>query len=152
VTKLTVKGVLPALAVGGLLAGAVVPRTHGQTNPTSPEADGIYSEAQAIRGQSLYNEVCGMCHGEALAGLDQAPPLAGPQFASVWQGEPLAALVERIGTMPPDKPGSLTRAESVDVLSYILWYNGLPIGDRELGAEQRVLASLRFESPLLTGQ
>lgn len=147
-----VKKVVPALAAGAFVAGACVSLSHAQTSGDPAAPGGIYSEAQAIRGQALYNERCWSCHGESLAGLDQAPPLVGPQFASVWQGEPLAALVARIGTMPPDKPGSLTPPESVDVLTYILWYNGLPLGERELGVEQSVLTSLKFESPLLAGQ
>jgi quinoprotein glucose dehydrogenase len=112
---------------------------------------GIYSEEQAIRGQTLYNERCWQCHGETLAGLDQAPALVGPQFASVWQGEPLWALVSRIDTMPPDKPGSLSRAESVDLLSFVLWYNGLPVGEQTLGSEQDFLTKIPFEPPLPAG-
>jgi mono/diheme cytochrome c family protein len=113
---------------------------------------GAYTEEQAIRGQTLYNTHCWQCHGEALAGLDQAPPLAGPQFGGVWDGEPLWALVDRMGTMPPDQPGVLSRAESVDVLTYILWYNGLPIGEAPLGTEQSVLKQMTFQMPPLSGQ
>jgi hypothetical protein len=125
---------------------------RGQTTAPLSVQTGAYTEEQAIRGQSLYNSHCLSCHGEALAGLDQAPPLAGPQFSGVWDGEPLAALVTRIATMPPDKPGSLSRAENVDILSYMLWYNGLPIGEAPLGDESGVLTNMRYESPSLPGQ
>jgi len=80
-------------------------------------------------------------------GQDQAPPLAGPQFSGVWDGEPLLALVDRILTMPPEKPGSLSQAESVDLLTYILWYNGLPLGSQPLAADNTLLARMPFETP-----
>jgi hypothetical protein len=84
-----------------------------------------------------------------MSGLDQAPPLAGPQFSDTWAGEPLWALVGRIDSMPPAAPGSLSREETVDLLAYMLWYNGLPIGDLPLSYEQSALAELPFEVPPL---
>ena len=109
--------------------------------------DGAYTEEQAIRGQVVYYEQCLACHGEMMNGLDQAPPLAGPQFTGVWNGESLWAMVERIDTMPPNMPGSLSRQDTVDVLTYILWYNGLPLGNGELGLDQKELATMTFELP-----
>ena len=138
--------------LAGAAVGLAVPAVNGQSTGTPSLRAGAYTEEQAIRGQTLYNERCWQCHGETLAGLDQAPPLAGPQFGSNWQGEPLAALVVRIGTMPPEQPGSLSRQESVDLLSYILWYNGLPAGGEPLAAEQGMLAKILFDSPVLSGR
>jgi quinoprotein glucose dehydrogenase len=137
-----------ALLAGVIAAGGELALTMAQTVATPSVLAGIYSEEQAIRGQTLYNERCWQCHGETLAGLDQAPALVGPQFAGNWQGEPLSALVTKIDTMPPDKPGSLTRAESVDILSYVLWYNGLPASEQMLGSEQDILKKIPFELPL----
>jgi cytochrome c len=95
----------------------------------------------------VYYQQCLACHGEMMNGQDQAPPLVGPQFSSIWNGESLWALVQRIDTMPPNMPGSLSRQDNVDVLTYILWYNGLPLGDGELGTEQKDLAEILFETP-----
>jgi mono/diheme cytochrome c family protein len=128
-------------------AGAVLTPAMGDNSSLPSVLTGAYTEAQAIRGQTLYNEHCWTCHGETLAGLDQAPPLVGPQFSGIWSGETLWALVSRIGTMPPDKPGTLARAENVDILAYMLWYNGLPIGDAELATGQSVLTEMTFETP-----
>jgi len=133
---------LLAVAVG---AGAAV--AIAQTAPAPSVLDGAYTEAQAIRGQTLYNRHCLACHGETLEGLDQAPPLAGPQFSGVWAGAPLRALVDRIATMPPESPGGLSRSDNVDLLSYMLWYNGLPIGEAPLGTAADVLAAMTFEVP-----
>lgn len=108
---------------------------------------GAYTEEQALRGQALYYQHCLLCHGEAMAGVDKAPALAGPQFGSTWNNAPLATLVARILTMPPEKPGSLTQQQSVDILSYMLWYNGLPLGEEPLGTSPEVLGQLTFQLP-----
>lgn len=146
------KSLSRALAVGVICACAPVTVVSGQTAAMPSLLAGAYTEEQAIRGQTLYNTYCWQCHGETLAGLDRAPPLTGPQFAGTWAGETLWALVARIGTMPPDKPGALSQSQSVDVLTYILWYNGLPIGDMPLGSEQGVLTGMTFQTPQPPGQ
>lgn len=124
----------------------------GQTKTAPSVLNGAYTEEQAIRGQALYYAQCLSCHGEDMAGLDQAPPLAGPQFSGIWDGEPLWALEERIDMMPPARPGELSREESVAILAYMLWYNGLPIGEMPLSTEQGVLARMVFNAPPLPGE
>lgn len=101
-----------------------------------------YTQEQATRGQTLYAQRCQQCHGAALEGVDKAPPLAGPQFNSVWGGESLGALFGRINTMPPDRPGSLAPAEGVDLLAYLLSYNGAPAGAAPLAIEQVALVRM----------
>jgi S-disulfanyl-L-cysteine oxidoreductase SoxD len=118
-----------------------------QPAPIPSVLSGVYTEEQAIRGRALYYEHCLECHGETMAGVDKAPPLAGPQFGSIWNEAPLAALVARILTMPPENPGTLSREEGVDILTYMLWYNGLPLGDVSLGAGQDVLGRMTFQIP-----
>lgn len=139
-----------AVFFGVICISATATVASGQSATMLSVQVGAFTEEQAIRGQSIYLNQCWQCHGEALSGLDQASPLAGPQFSSTWEGEPLWELVIRIDTMPPDKPGSLSRAENVDVLTYILWYNGLPIGETPLANEQSVLTNMTFQVPPLT--
>jgi mono/diheme cytochrome c family protein len=133
-------------AAAAIVIVAVATVAHSQSSAPPGVHNGVYTEEQAIRGQDIYSSRCLQCHGETLAGMDQAPPLTGPQFGGVWQGVPLEALVTRIGTMPPDAPGTLTRAQSVDVLAYILWYNGLPYGDAPLDPAQGSLTKIVFET------
>jgi mono/diheme cytochrome c family protein len=133
---------LGACCVAGSLGTALA-----QSGAKPSVLAGAYTEEQALRGQALYYQHCLQCHGETMAGVDKAPALAGPQFGSTWNDAPLAALVARIQTMPPEKPGSLSRTESVDILSYILWYNGLPLGEQTLDASQEVLARMTFQTP-----
>ena len=52
----------------------------------------------------------------------------------------------------PNNPGSLSQAESVDILTYLLWYNGLPIGGVPLSTEQTVLTTMTFQTPALTSE
>jgi mono/diheme cytochrome c family protein len=137
---------LPALVLASTLLAQPL---HAQDRKGSGSEPAIvYSEEQAVRGQTLYYEHCLDCHGETLTGLDQAPPLAGPQFSGIWDGEPLWALVDRIDAMPPTDPGRLTVADNVAILAYMLWYNGLPIGDEPLTDERSVLAAMPFRTPL----
>jgi mono/diheme cytochrome c family protein len=119
----------------------------GQPAAAPSVLEGAYTEEQALRGRALYYEHCLHCHGETMAGVDKASPLAGPQFGSTWNDAPLAALAARILSMPPEKPGTLSREQSVDILTYILWYNGLPLGDAPLGTAQDVLGRMTFKIP-----
>lgn len=134
-----------------ILLAATLGAAAGSQTSTSPLLTGAFTEEQAVRGQALYYQHCLSCHAEDMTGLDQAPPLAGPRFSSTWEGESLWSLVERIETMPPTAPGSLTHSEAVDLLSYMLWYNGLPLGGAALSAEQSVLAEITFETPPVAG-
>ena len=48
--------------------------------------EGVYTNDQAKRGQPLYSQYCGACHGDTLGGGESAPPLAGAEFLSNWNG------------------------------------------------------------------
>lgn len=135
-----------ALLIGAWCAIAG-PRALGQAAAAPSLLAGAYTEEQALRGRTLYYEQCLSCHGETMAGVDKAPPLAGPQFQSTWNGAPLVALVARILTMPPEKPNALSQEQSVAILTYILWYNGLPLGDTPLASSPDVLSKVVLEVP-----
>jgi mono/diheme cytochrome c family protein len=108
---------------------------------------GAYTKDQADRGAKLYAESCAECHGENLQGREQALPLAGPEFTGAWEDEPLSGLLSRIRQMPPDQPVSWSRAQMVDMIAYILSYNGLPAGTTPLSQEQSVLTKVMFKAP-----
>ena len=134
-----------ALTIGACWAATGLLQAVGQ--PAASILVGAYTEEQALHGRELYYEHCLQCHGETLAGADKAPPLVGPQFASTWQGAPLAALVARIATMPPEQPASLPQEQRVAILAYVLWYNGLPLGTAPLPVEQDALTRITFQVP-----
>ena len=109
--------------------------------------DGIYTPEQAKRGSALYAKECGSCHGTELTGGESAPPLAGGDFLSNWNGLTVGDLFERIRvSMPADRPGRLSREQDADVLAYILSFNQFPSGKTELERQTEALKQIRFES------
>ena len=109
--------------------------------------DGVYTDEQAKRGQPVYNKHCASCHGDQLSGGEQAPPLAGGEFLSNWDGLPLGDLFERIRrSMPQDHPGTLSRQQNADILAYMLAVNRFPVGKTELASATEQLKLIRFEA------
>jgi mono/diheme cytochrome c family protein len=98
---------------------------------------GVYTAAQAKRGEALYMMRCVACHGPALAG-DLGPPLSGDVFVNNWQS--LADLTDKISnTMPYDEPRTLTKAQVADVIAFVLQTNRFPAGSAELGSDDATL-------------
>jgi S-disulfanyl-L-cysteine oxidoreductase SoxD len=109
--------------------------------------DGVYSEEQAGRGAGLYRQECVSCHGQKLEGRGQAPPLAGTDFATDWNGMTLDDLFEKMQTsMPADQPGHLSREQNAALLAYILSANKFPAGASELSTDADRLRQIRFET------
>lgn len=108
--------------------------------------DGVYTSEQAARGASLYAGNCASCHGVALNGGESAPPLAGGEFSSNWNGLTVGDLFERIRvSMPADRPGKLTREQDADILAYMLSMNQFPGGKTELERQTEALKQIRIE-------
>jgi hypothetical protein len=73
--------------------------------------------------------------------MRSTPPLARAKFLRDWEGRSLATLFEYTrATMPEGNPGSLTDAEYVDVISYMLSVSGIPAGDDDLRPNPQSLA------------
>ena len=98
--------------------------------------DGVYTEAQARRGQSEYMRACAACHAEDLRGNGTAPSLVEESFAFLYGDTSVGDLLERIRMlMPSDRPGSLSGQSYRDVIAFILQSNKLPSGEKELDAD-----------------
>jgi cytochrome c len=109
--------------------------------------DGVYTEDQAKRGQPIYVRECGSCHSADLTGGESAPPLAGGQFMSNWDGLKASELFKRMkDSMPQNKPGSLSGQENADILAYMFQVNGFPSGKAELPRQPEALDSIALES------
>jgi mono/diheme cytochrome c family protein len=134
---------LPVFLIGGLLAiwvSAVVPA--GQTRTVN---DGVYTEAQAQRGQTAY-QACVACHGATLEG-GLGPPLTGSDFVGAWSSQPLSDLVTKIqNTMPQSDPGTLTAQQVSDIVSFILRANKFPAGTTELSTNEDALQQIKWPS------
>lgn len=129
-----------ATAAGIALAAIGV--THAQTARSA--RDGVYTDAQAGRGQAVYDKQCASCHGQGLKGL-AAPPLAGDAFAGNWQGQPLAELASKIQkTMPADGPGALSATDTADLVALILKGNSFPASRTELGSTEAALKAVAW--------
>ena len=63
------------------VAGAVSARSDGRTT-----WDGVYTEAQAARGEKVYAAKCVKCHLETMLGDGTATALTGTGFAANWEG------------------------------------------------------------------
>lgn len=109
--------------------------------------DGIYSTAQAASGESLYAKNCASCHGAALEGKGQAPPLVGSEFLMNWNGATVGELFEKMQTsMPADKPGALVQSDTASILAFMLAKGRFPAGSSSLPANTSVLGKIRFEA------
>lgn len=128
--------VLAAAAAGPALLTA-------QTPPSRSQWDGVYTDAQASRGEPFYVENCSMCHGLRLAGTVLAPPLAGPAFTAKWNRKPLAQVFDIMRTqMPLNLSGHLSPQQNADILAYMLRAGQSPAGSRELPSTSEALKTI----------
>ena len=130
------------------LAVLATAQFRGRAQAHTSTRDGVYTESQARRGEASYRKSCASCHGQQLQGSGAAtPPLAGSDFTANWDGQTLNDLFDRIQTtMPADHPGKLTRAENADILAYMLQFNKLPAGKKELPSDPDALQQIQFEA------
>lgn len=124
---------------------AVATPLKADTRATQSVWDGVYTDVQADRGRGQYAQHCAMCHGAALEGNGESPPLVG-QFIPDWAGTTLADLYDKIQTtMPLNAPGTLRPAITADILAYILGANNFPAGSKELDAAPDSLKTISFD-------
>ena len=129
-----------------MLAAAALTLTAGlaAAQPRISIWDGVYSDAQAERGRTLYMQNCSRCHGADLSGNFETPPLMG-RFMPYWSGSTLDALFDYVSTaMPLDHPGALGAGANADILAFLLKSNEIPAGAKELSAGN--LKSINFDS------
>ena len=135
-----------ACIFGVALIGALSWKLLAQ-DTTSSVWDGVYTQAQAVRGQALYKSSCASCHGDQLAGGETAPPLVGGTFLSNWDGLTVGQLFERTRTgMPPAAPAKVARAAKLDIVAYILSFNKFPPGDQELPQQTAMMNTIKIEA------
>ena len=142
------------LLITGLVSAMVLVASYSivrgqQPAPVSASSltDGIYSGAQAMRGETVYGSSCASCHGPMLAG-DVGPSLVGKDFIADFKDGSLGDLLDRIAmTMPQNAPGSLMPAQYADVLAYMLSMNKYPAGMSELGSDAAALKVVKMVDP-----
>jgi hypothetical protein len=108
--------------------------------------DSVYTDSQALRGDSLYKATCMKCHGETLAGTDSAVSLAGNDFMVNWDGLTLDQLYDKMNsTMPSDNPKSVPSNKMIDILAYVLSKNSFPAGKTTLPDSVAALKDIKFQ-------
>ena len=119
--------------VSALLAGAAqVSPAVGKVSVWS----GVYTDAQADRGQPLQSGVCSRCHGLRLNGAGEvdieppSPAIARTLFLQRWEGRSVEMLFKYTrAIMPLDNPGQLTDQQYADSIAYMFQVSGIPAGD-----------------------
>ena len=135
---------MKTLLVFGLTIGTVAFLAYGLSVSAQDTAtsvwDGVYTEEQAQRGDLVYAKSCAECHGEALEGMDDSPPLAGSDFLWDWNELSVGDLFERLRvSMPDGKANSVSKQEKADALAFILRTNEFPAGDTEIAPSTQAL-------------
>jgi glucose dehydrogenase/cytochrome c5 len=135
----------------GWVALALAPPSESieVTRNTPPPPDNtattpaIYSQAQALRGQQVFDDKCAHCHGVNTWG----PSLQGNSFWSSWNQKTARSLYSTIiGAMPPDQPGSLSEKTLLDITAYLFQANGFPSSEKEITSPSD-LNSVRVVQP-----
>ena len=136
--------------LGGIVAIAAFAATVGARETGAAQQaqsvwEGIYTEAQANRGELLYASECASCHGPNLEGGEFAPALMGGEFTWNWSGLSVGDLFERIRvSMPEGAPQAVSREQKADILAFMLSKNEFPAGETELGSRREFLTGIAF--------
>ena len=133
---------ITGIAALGLVLGVSIMALKAETAAHNVW-DGVYSADQAAQGKDLFANKCATCHGADLNGAEMAPPLVGATFLGDWVGQSVDDLFTRIHTtMPANDPGSLSNAQTAQVLSYILQVNQFPAGASALPSDDAALGQI----------
>ncbi|HTM04360.1 MAG TPA: c-type cytochrome, partial [Vicinamibacterales bacterium] len=131
-------------AIAGIVILACATLAAQQSPPARSAASGVYTAEQAAAGEKIYFDKCATCHGSDLAGIERAPALAGSSFVESWQGRDLRLLRDRLDTMPPTAPRSLSDADAVAIMAFLLRSSDMPTGRAALPTDRGELARITF--------
>ena len=144
--RVSAVGLFLAAAMGGPDIGSGVASSVAIAQEKSTWS-GVYTDAQASRGESVYTASCAVCHGDNLSGSEMGPGLAGSSFLEFWEGLSLGDLLQVMSvSMPQDNPGSLETAQYVDVIAYMLQTSEMPAGSDELPVDESGLGEVMIKA------
>jgi ankyrin repeat protein len=126
--------------------GAGSPRTAAQ-DARSTIWDGVFTEAQAKRGEDAYAKSCAKCHAEDLLGSTNAPALVGQPFFARFDRQTADDMIDVIRrTMPQEAPDTLGMPAYADIASHLFKANGAPAGNAELPTDRAKLREILVTS------
>src|SRR4051794_30708643 len=118
--------------------------TLGAQGAKKSVKEGVYTAAQAKPGEAMYKEQCAACHGDDLRGSGPMPPLAGDDFVKNWKN--VGELFDKIhSSMPASAPGSLTDAQTADIIAYMFSIGKFPAGQTELEGKMEPLTNITID-------
>ena len=127
-----------------LLCAVPLARALGQEEAVKSVQDGVFTTAQAERGEKVFGNICAECH--------QIEEFATSGYMDSWTGARVSEFFDLIqATMPEDNPGSLRAREYADVLAFFFTMNGLPPGEDEMESEFTALQQILIEGPYPKG-
>jgi mono/diheme cytochrome c family protein len=134
--------VVVAASLDSFVARIVAAQAPAESGvPSQSVWQGVYTGAQAVRGQASYLQSCSRCHAVDAAGV--ASRFSGDKFWAAWGEAPLDRLYGYLRrSMPNDAPGTLSEATYADITAFLLRGNGIPAGDRELTGD--AVAAIRL--------
>jgi mono/diheme cytochrome c family protein len=137
--RLRARGASAGLAVCAVLLVTTSSLATSGQGQKSVKA-GVYTAAQADRGQVLFRSKCASCH---------APNrFTDDLFYTSFAGKPMWEMFDVISdTMPEDNPASMKPEEYVDVMAYLLKLNNFPTGNTELPVGKDALSAIVMEKP-----
>jgi cytochrome c553 len=137
------------LVVAALLVFPTTSITHAQQAGKTSTASGVFTAAQAKDGESVFQAKCATCHGADLHSTEpEAPDLTEGAFRFGWNGKTVANRFEEIrNTMPYGNAHSLDDQTYIDIVAYILQFNGIPSGNQKLEANDPALEKIVIAVP-----
>ena len=134
-------GAICAVSVSAVQSPKVQsPKVQSPASTSQTVWSGIYTEAQAYRGEKVADTTCIGCHGPKLDGGDSGPKLVGDEFLAAWTSQSVGELFAWMQeAMPAEAPGTLSKDETAAVLAYILQLNKIPAGKVDLPTDREAL-------------
>jgi mono/diheme cytochrome c family protein len=137
------------IVVGSLLLLLGMSITHAQQTGVKSTVSGVFTAEQAKNGERAFQAKCATCHGADLHSTDaEAPDLTEGAFKFGWQGKTIANRFEQIrSSMPLGNARGLDDQTYIDIVAYILQFNGIPSGNQKLEPDVRVLEQIVIDIP-----
>ncbi|KFI31334.1 cytochrome C [Haematobacter massiliensis] len=133
----------PRSAIPGVLAAVAL------LSSALPGLAAGFTAEQAEAGKTAYNANCAQCHGMQLEG-PEAPGLVGPDIMANWDTP--GGLYDFISVaMPPSAPGQLGAATYLDIIAYIMAFNGAQPGPDPLVEDEEKLAAISLTAETAAG-
>lgn len=127
---------LAVLALSAMLSGRGPATAAGEPIP--------FTATQAATGAKAFAQNCASCHGATLKGVT-GPALVGKTSAIAQQS--LVDVYEYVSQqMPMTAPGSLSKAQYLSIVAYILQKNGHKAGSRPLTLSVATTAHATIEA------